>query len=323
MKVAVLINKANCERYTAPGAVPADFELVHLGNGAPDEEKIIATNADAIFVDSMLPISARVINEMKNLKLIQAQGVGFNFIDTEAAKKAGVYVSNCAGGNATAVAEQVILLMLAVLRNLVENHNMVFAAKQIEAKNRCFENGIRDLGDCHVGIVGFGAIGREAAKRLEAFGCRISYYDLFEAKGVSYPRLSLDEIYAQCDIISLHVPVTPETTNMINDETINKMKKDAIIINTARGEIIDQEALCRALIDGRLGGAGLDTLSPEPVQADNPILNLPEGARNKVVLSPHIAGITTGSFFRFFDTAWGNIRKVAAGERPKNIVNGL
>ncbi len=323
MKVAVLVNRANCERYTAPNAIPADWELVHLGNGTPDEDKIIATNADAILVDAMCPISAKVINGLKNLKLVQSQGVGFNFIDIEAAKKAGVYVANCAGANATAVAEQVILLMLAVLRNLIENHNMVFEAKQIEAKNRCFESGLRELGGCHVGIVGFGAIGREVAKRLDAFGCRISYYDLFEAKGVNYPRLSLEEIYAQCDIISLHVPVTPETVNMINDNTINKMRRGVIIINTARGEIIDHEALCRALIDGRVGGAGLDTLSPEPVQADNPILQLPADVRNKVILSPHIAGITAGSFYRYYEIAWGNLRKVSAGERPINVVNGL
>lgn len=323
MKVAVLVNKANCDRYTAQGAIPADWELAYLGNGTPDEDKIIATNADALLVDSMMPISQKVINGLKNLKLIQAQGVGYNFVDLEAAKNAGVYVANSAGANASAVAEQVVLLMLSVLRNVIENNNMVFEGKQIEAKTRCFEIGLKELGDCHVGLVGFGAIGRETAKRLEAFGCRISYFDIFEAKGVNYPRLSLDEIYAECDIISLHVPVTSETTNMINDETINKMKKGVIIINTARGEIVDQEALCRALIDGRVGGAGLDTLSPEPVQADNPILQLPADARHKVVLSPHIAGITAGSFNRFYNIAWGNIRKVSAGERPINVVNGL
>ena len=323
MKVAVLVNKANCERYTAPGVVPSDWELTHLGNGTPDEDKVIATDADAILVDSMSPVSARVINGLKNLKIIQTQGVGYNFVDTEAAQKAGVFVSNCAGANASAVAEQVILLMLAVLRNAVVNHNMVFAAKQIEAKNHCFESGLRELGDCHVGIVGFGAIGKEVAKRLDAFGCRISYFDIFEANGVKYSRLTLDEIYAQCDIISLHVPVTPDTVNMINDETLAKMKPGAIIINTARGDIVDHEALCRALESGRLGGAGLDTLAPEPVTADNPILKLSDEAKGRVVLSPHIAGITAGSFCRYYDIAWSNIRRVSVGERPKNVVNGL
>ena len=323
MKVAVLLNKANFDRYTAPGAIPQDWELFHIGNGMPDEERIIATDADAIVADPMCPVSSRVINGLKHLKLIQSQGVGFNLFDFEAAKKAGVYVANCAGANATAVAEQAILLMLVLLRKFKENDAMVFAAKQIEAKTRCFEDGLVELGDCHVGIVGMGAIGRELATRLKAFGSRISYYDCYEAANCEFPLLTLDELYAQCDIISLHVPVTPDTAGMINDASINKMKRGAMIINTARGEIVDQEAVCRALLDGRLGGVGLDTYTPEPVTPDNPFLLLPAEVRNKMALSPHIGGITAGSFYRYFDIVWRNMRNISEGVRPINIVNGL
>jgi phosphoglycerate dehydrogenase-like enzyme len=323
MKVAVMVNKANFERYTRPGAVPSDWELFHIGNGAPDEDKIIATDAEAILADPMCPVSAKVMNGLKHLKLVQSQGVGFNLFDLEAAKKAGVYVANCAGANAAAVAEQAILLMLALLRKFKENEDMVFAAKQIEAKTRCFESGLVELGDCHVGIIGMGAIGRETAKRLKAFGSKVSYYGRRKAEDCEFPLLPLEELYAQCDIISLHVPVGAETTGMINDDAINKMKRGAIIINTARGEVVDQEALCRALIDGRLGGVGLDTYTPEPVTPDNPLLSLPMEVRNKVALSPHIGGITAGSFYRYFDIVWSNMKRVSEGERPINIVNGL
>jgi phosphoglycerate dehydrogenase-like enzyme len=323
MKVAVLVNKANFERYTARGAVPEDWELFHIGNGAPDEDRIIATDADAILADPMCPVSARVINGLKHLKLVQSQGVGFNLFDIDAAKKAGVYVANCAGANASAVAEQAILLMLALLRKFRENEDMVFAAKQIEAKTRCFENGLVELGDCHVGIVGMGAIGRETAKRLQAFGSRVSYYGRHQASGCGFPFLPLDELYAQCDIISLHVPVNAETTGMVNNDAINKMKRGAIVINTARGEVVDQEAVCRALADGRLGGAGFDTFTPEPVTPENPLLSLSEEVRKKVALSPHIGGITAGSFYRYFDIVWSNMKKVSQGVRPVNIVNGL
>lgn len=323
MKVAVMVNKVNFDRYTAPGAIPEDWELFHIGNGAPDEERIIATDADAILADPMCPVSAKVINGLKNLKLIQSQGVGFNLFDLEAAKKLGVLVANCAGANATAVAEQAILLMLALLRKFKENEDMVFAAKQIEAKTRCFESGLVELGDCHIGIVGLGAIGRETAKRLKAFGCRVSYYGRHQAADGEFPYLPLDALYAQCDIISLHVPVNADTVGMINNDAINKMKRGAIIINTARGEVLDQEAVCRALIDGRLGGVGLDTYTPEPVTPDNPLLLLPEEIRKKVALSPHIGGITSGSFYRYFDIVWRNIKRVDEGVRPINIVNGL
>ncbi len=323
MKIAVRVNKDNLERYTPPGLIRDSWELVHLGNGPIDDADIIATGADAILADPMSAVSAQVITSMQNLRFIQSQGVGFNLFDLDAAAKAGVPVANCAGANATAVAEQAILLMLAVLRNFKENDAMVYAAKQIEAKTRCFENGLNDLGDCHVGIVGLGAIGRATAERLDAFGTRVSYYSRHRVENCKWPLLPLDELYRTCDIISLHVPSTPETLNMISEDAIKRMKPGAILINTARGELVDQNALCRALTDGRLGGAGLDTLTPEPVRPDNPILALPEHVRNKVALSPHIGGITTGSFYRYFSTIWRNMARVEDGERPLNIVNGL
>ncbi len=323
MKAAILLNKANCERYTAPGTVPADLEIIHFGNGNIEENVLIASEADIVLVDPMCPISANVISNMKNLKLVQSQGVGYNMIDLEAADKAGVYVANCAGANATAVAEQAILLMLAILRNVKENDAMVFAAKQIEAKTRCFENGLTDLRDCRVGLVGMGAIGRATTKLLKAFGCEVSYYARRKAENCDLPILSLYELYATCDIISLHVPVTAETTHMIDNDAIIKMKRGTILINTARGEIIDQQAVSQALVDGRLGGFGADTYEPEPVTADNPLLAVPEEYRYKMVLSPHIGGITTGCFYRYFDIAWGNIRRVVNGERPINVVNNL
>lgn len=322
MKIAVLVNKDNFDRYTAPNAIAKDWELFHFGNGIPDVDQIIATDADAILADPMITVSAELINGLKNLKLVQSQGVGYNLFDLEAAKKAGVFVTNCAGANAAAVAEQAILLMLALLRNFKENENMVFAAKQIEAKTRCFKNGLIELGDCHVGIVGMGAIGRETAKRLDAFGCRVSYYGRHEATDCAYRLLPLEELYKQCDIISLHVPASSETIGMINEMAINKMKRGAIIINTARGEIVDQEAICRALTDGRLGGVGLDTFSPEPVTADNPLLALTPEIRKKVALSPHIGGITEGSFHRYFKMIWANMKRVNDGVKPLNIING-
>ncbi len=323
MKIAVLVNRNNLERYTAAGAVSDDWELIHFGNGKPDEDAIIASGADAILVDAVCPVSARIIGEMKGLKLVQSQGVAYNLIDTAAAKAAGVYVANCAGANATAVAEQAILLMLASLRRFKENDAMVFEGRQMEAKTRCFESGLDELGDCHVGIVGLGAIGRELAKRLTAFGSRISYYDTYRPAVCDIPFLELEELYSSCDIVSLHVPVTPETTNMINDGTLRMFKPGAVLINTARGEIVDQEALCRALESGRLGGAGLDVLSPEPVTTTNPLLRLPADIRRKVALSPHIAGITSGSFYRYFSIVWANMKRISEGARPANVVNGL
>ena len=301
MKVAVLLDKANFDRYSSPDTVPADWELIHFGNAEVDENAVIASGSNAILADPMVPCPCTMIRQLPNLRLVQSQGVGYHLFDLEAAREKGVWVANCAGANASAVAEQAIMLMLALLRNLKEFDRMVYEARQAEAKGRCFRNGAIELQSCHVGILGYGAIGRETAKRLNAFGSRVSYYDvvLHPESGLTY--LPLEKIYSDCDIISIHLPVTPETTGMINADSIALMKPTALLINTARGEIIDQEALCHALNSGKLGGAGLDTLSPEPVTADNPILNLPADVKDRGVLSPHIGGITDGSFRRYFD----------------------
>ncbi len=117
--------------------------------------------------------------------------------------------------------------------------------------------------------------------------------------------------------------MTPETINMINDEALSRFRPGALLINTARGELVDQEAVCRALISGRLGGFGADTLSPEPVTLDNPLLKLPPETAKRVALTPHVAGITSGSFERMYRNIWKNIRLVSEGGRPENIVNGL
>ena len=321
MKIAVLLEEKNFRRYAAPDTVPASYELSLFGNKDIDWDAVAASGAEMLIVDPMVPVKADLIQKMPALKLIQSQGVGYNLFDTAAARAQGVDVCNCAGANATAVAEQAVLLMLSVLRGVKENDRMVYAAQQAEAKRACFQNGITELRDCHVGIVGMGAIGMATAKLLEAFGCRISYWNRKPKDGCPYPWLEKEALLRRCDIVSLHVAVTPETENLINDETLAMMKPGSILINTARGEIVDQEALCRAIVSGHLGGAGLDTLSPEPVTADNPLLQLPEEVRGRVVLSPHIAGITEGSFRRYFGVIWENAARLAAGQALRNIVN--
>lgn len=322
MKIALLVNKENFERYS--NWKDAGWDLVHLGNGTPDFEKIAETGADALVVDAILPVPGELISKMPGLKLVHSQGVAFNAIDTEAAKKAGVYVCNCAGANAKPVAEQAMLLMLALLKRFRYNEDMVYAGRQIEAKTECFQNGQPELGLCHVGIVGYGAIGRALAAMLRPVGCKLSYYDPVIPSQPDIEALSLDEIYAQCDIISLHVPVLPSTKEMINDNTLKCFKRGAILINTARGELIDQDALIRALESGQLGGFGADTLSPEPILPDNPfLLALPESLKSRVALSPHIAGVTSGSFVRFYAQIKRNIEALSKGQKPECVVNGL
>jgi len=323
MKVALMINRDNYENYSRWN--DTGWDLVHLGNGEPDVETVIATGADVLVVDAVMKIGPDIIEKMPGLKLIHSQGVGFNAIDVDTARKAGVYVCNCAGTNARSVAEHTILLILALIKKYKWNEGLIYADRQMEAKMACFKEALPELGAMTVGIVGFGAIGRQFSALLKPFDCKINYYESLGDQGLEgLTFMPLEELYACCDIITLHVPVTGETTNMINSESLKLFKRGAILINTARGELMDNKAVVDALLSGLLGGLGADTLYPEPFLPDNPILcDLPEGLRHKVALSPHVAGITAGYFFRAYECVRKNIEAVAKGEKPKFVVNGL
>ena len=323
MKAALLINRDNFEKYASWN--DTGWELVHMGNGAPDVEKVISTGAEVVVADAIMKIGADIIGGMPGLKLIHSQGVAFNGIDVGAAREAGVYVCNCAGANAKPVAEHAAMLMLTLIKSFRYNEDMVYANRQFEAKTACFADGLPELYGRKVGIVGYGAIGRELAAILRAFGCELCYYDTRLADSSDSIRfLPLEELYAGCDIVSLHVPVTPETENMINAETLKLFKRGAILINTARGELMDHNAVADALISRQLGGFGADTLAPEPYLPDNPLIcGIPEQLRMHVSLSPHIAGITAGCFIRAYRRIRGNIEAVIRGEKPECVVNGL
>ena len=186
--------------------------------------------------------------------------------------------------------------------------------------------GIRELGDCRIGFIGFGAIAQETARHLAGWGCEMLYnkrHRLAEEDECSLDArfATVDEIAASCDIVSIHVPVTDDTRNMVDAAFFARMKPGAILVNTARGEIVDTQALADALEAGSLAAAGLDTVAPEPVLPDNPLLNLSDQAARRMVLSPHIGGTTIGFFRRAHRTIWENIARVAAGEKPVNIVS--
>ncbi len=186
--------------------------------------------------------------------------------------------------------------------------------------------GIRELSECKVGLVGFGDIAKATAERLKAFGCEVYYYnhnrrseEIEKQYNVQY--MSLDELAAECDIVSLHLAVNQDTEKIIDGAFLKKMKQDSFLVNTARGELVDNQALREALIDDSIGGAGLDTIAPEPTTADNPLVDLPEESLKRVEYSPHLGGITTGTFKRCHRNIWANVQRVMNGETPINKVN--
>ena len=328
MKIVILGAEARYRAYQPAMPFIQQQELVFLDKDSTEAE-ILAAGADAevLFVDAITVVSAALMEHMPCLRLIHSEGVAFDRIDLSAARERGIYVCN-KGCNAGAVAEQTVLLILMLLRHALEGDEAVRAGRQMEMKERCMVEGITELSACKVGLVGFGDIARAAAERLVPFGCELYYYTKHrrlpeEEKKYHVTYLPLEELAEKSDIVSLHCAVTEETRNLVDAALLRRMKPTAYLINTARGDLVDNEALRQALLEGRIAGAGLDTLSPEPVPAGHPLTALPPEVHRKVVLAPHLGGITEASFRRAHAHMWRNVEHLAAGERPDNIVNGL
>lgn len=328
MKLLVIGNRERVEKYLPDMPVTKEIEIVVAPLGTSDEALLErAGDADFIMADAIAPVSAQLMSSMPNLKLVHSEGVGFNKFDLDEAKARGIYVCNNRGVNAVAVAEQTILLMLGLCKNVREGDISVREGRQIETKEKLMVQGIAEMYGSTVGLIGFGDIAREVAARANVFGAMV-YYNKRSALSADEEMrfhaqyLDLDDLLATSDFVSVHVPVTPATTGMADAGFFAKMKDGAFFINTARGEIVDNDACVEALVSGKLGGAAFDTLAPEPVKLDNPFLNLSEELQNRVLFSPHVGGVTTNMFYRAHRVIWENITRVIAGETPVNVVNG-
>ncbi len=329
MKILIMGHQDRYEKFLPEKVRNGDFRLIYTARDCPNEQLLkLASDADVLLADAISRVDRELICSMPNLKMIHSEGVAYNSIDTTAARERGIFVCNNRGCNADAVAEQTLMLMLMLLRHGATGDRAVREGHQIQYKEQAMADGITELGDCTVGLIGLGDIAQSTARVLRSFGCNVYYYAPHRrapsaemAMSVSY--LPLDKLIAKCDIISLHCPVNEETRNMVNEQFLSRMKATAYLINTGRGDLVDNEALRAALVEGRIAGAGLDTIYPEPTPADHPLVNLPDGVRDRVVYSPHLGGITTGSFQRAHQNMWNSVLALAEGKRPNNIVNDL
>lgn len=328
MKVLHIGNIHNVENYTKKTPFTEATEVVNAPLGLTDEAYMeMAPDADVIIVDAITEISEKLIGKLPNLKLIHSEGVAFNKINLAAAGKRGIYVCNCAGMNAKGVAEQTILLMLGVLKSVISGDAAVRDGSQMDVKMAYMGAGsLMELSDCKVGLIGFGAIGKATAELLRGFGAEVYYtkrhrLETKEEERYQVQYLPMEELLKTCNMLSLHLPVTQQTTGMCNREFFRKCQKGSYFINTSRGELVDDDALREALENGTLTMAGLDTLDHEPVQKDHPMLSWSKETLNRIVFSPHIGGITGSSFRRGYGMIWEDIEKIAKGEEPEHIVN--
>jgi lactate dehydrogenase-like 2-hydroxyacid dehydrogenase len=329
MKIMIIGDKRRYDKFAPTGRLIPDAEMVVFKNGTDDEALLEgAWDADVILIDAIGEASRRLIERMPRLRMIHSEGVGYEGIDIACAKERGVYVCNNKGCNDTAVAEQALLLMLGLLRGVISGDRHVREGNQHEAKLNAMVSGITELRECVVGLIGLGDIGKATARILRAFGSEVRYCCLRRKSqaeedelGVKY--LPLMELAEQSDIVSVHAASTKETKGIVGAGLLSRMKPTAYLINTARGELVDNMALREALISGRIAGAGLDTIWPEPTGKVNPLVDLPPEHRGKVIYSPHYGGITTGSMRRAHARMWENVARLSRGERPDCVVNGL
>ena len=325
-KLVNLVPRMLFERFNV--SLPGDWQVVDMQDPTEDELIVQIADADFLFVPAVSPVSKKVIDAANNLKLIQSRGVGYNKVDIEAAAAKGIYVCNTQGANIVSVAEHTIGLMLNALRRASFFDRETRSGRFLEAKYINESEGSHELASRHIGFLGIGAIGKMTAKRLQPFGCKMSYFDVFalsaeQEKEYCVSYLSFDELIRECDILSIHVPVLPTTRKMLSWDQFKVMKPSMLVLNTARGEIIDEEALADALETGKISGAALDTFDPEPPKPDGTLFTLSQNAMDKLIFTPHVAGVTDESYIRIFDIAVTNMIKAKNGEKPAFVVNGL
>jgi len=303
----------------ARSLTPPGFELVEVDFGTP---QFIEAAADAEFYMGLARnMGGEFFRSAPKLKLVQLLSAGYDRVDVEAARKAKVPVSNNGGANAIAVAEHTVLLMLAVLKQLVRFHQDVVAGKWRPPASS--ESPVYELSARTVGIIGLGNIGKKVARRAAAFDARVQYYDILrlteaeeDALGVRF--VLLNELLRTSDVVTLHVPLNDSTRGMIGARELSQMKAGAILVNTCRGPVVDENALYEALKGKRIAGAGLDVLVEEPPAKNHPLFTLPS-----VTLTPHSAGPTWENWTARFRNGFDNIERVAGGRKPLWVIPEL
>ena len=276
----------------------------------------LVTDADAV-ITQFAPVNADVIASMQQTRVIVRYGIGVDNVDLAAARAKGIPVCNVPDYCIDEVADHTLAFILATTRQVVSNSNSLKAGKWGLATSLDQMKALRDLA---VGVVGFGRIGREVVSRLKPFRCRILVYDPIaksadiEAAGAT--PVALRELLSQTDVITLHCPSTPDTRGMLNSESLAKTRPGVSIINLARGDLIDPNALMAALLSGHVAAAALDVFNPEPIPADHPILKL-----DNVILASHIASTSVPAVRKLRETAARLALMALNGEPLVNVVN--
>lgn len=298
----------------------ASFGTVTVHDRTPEDEIVERARKADMVLTNKTPLSRKTIKALPGLKYIGVLATGYDQVDLDAARERGIPVTNVPGYSTEAVAQFVIAMMLELASRVALHDKAVHEGEWAACPDFCFWKApLVELAGKTMGIVGFGSIGARVARLANAFGMNVVAYNRSEKPAPDFSPfewVSLPSLFAQSDFISLHCPLTSENRGMVGERYFDIMKDDACLINTARGPLVDEEALVAALRAGKIGGAALDVTPNEPLPKDSPLMTAPN-----LIITPHIAWATVESRRRLMKMAADNIRAFIEGS-PTNVVNG-
>ena len=299
---------------------PPDYEIVVLDKTSTEEQRIDEVrDADFLLCYGQDP-SDDVIKSLEKCRLVQLLAAGYDRMNLDLLSELEIPCANNGGANSWAVADQAVLLMLSIYKQLLASDSSTREGRWAEpiTGQNTFE-----MANKKIGILGIGNIGRKVAKRVQGFDAEVQYFDLYPlddgtAAELNVTYVSLEELFSTSDIISCHTPLTNDTKHIVNSDTLSLMKPTAVLINTSRGPVVDEEALISALENGVIAAAGLDVFEKEPVSPDNPLLKM-----DNVVATPHMAGTTWDTWARRANFGFENMERIRSGETPQAVVKNF
>jgi phosphoglycerate dehydrogenase-like enzyme len=314
-RVLCLRPEADFTRVDAPA--PASLQVSYHAPNDPQLAALVKAS-DALVIPAVGPKLVADVFEGTAVRMVQVTGAGVDRLDQAAMTRLGIPVCNVAGGSNAAVAEYVVTTASTLLRRLAWADCEIKAGNYNTFRARMVADNLAGLDGLTVGVVGFGVIGKAVARALHLMGCRLVYFDPAAQPdaAIDAQPVSLDQLLASADVVTLHVPLLPETADLISAAELARMKKGAILIQASRGGVVNEAALAEALTSGHLAGAAVDVYSTEPPTPDNPLLTLSGEAARRLLLTPHIAGITRQSWSLLFRSAWQNVERVLLRHEP-------
>ncbi|MBC7779702.1 MAG: hydroxyacid dehydrogenase [Proteobacteria bacterium] len=325
MALDVLCLRPESDFARAGVAVPAGPRVEFRAPDAADVPELMRTTR-ALLIPAVGPkLAPALFDSAGALKLVQITGAGVDRLDQPTLMRLGIPVANVPGGSNGALVEYTVGNALALLRRFTWADARVKAGDYAGFRKQMVDANLAGLDGAQVGIVGMGTIGLSVARAFAAFGAKLAYFDPAPRDPVAVGALGarslpLGDLLSTSDVVSLHVPLLPETTNLIGAGELAQMQKHAVLINASRGGVVDETALAAALRDASIAGAAVDVYAVEPMSADNPLLALTGDAASRLILTPHIAGVSRQASATLFRGAWENVLRVLDGAAPLNRV---